>query len=53
MESITGPISRTISTKGMLSVYNSFNEADKKIFEQVRLCTGVAVTKPGKRPDSR
>ncbi|PNW77396.1 hypothetical protein CHLRE_10g434750v5 [Chlamydomonas reinhardtii] len=34
VESITGPISRTISTKGMLSVYNSFNEADKKIFEQ-------------------
>ncbi|KAG2432984.1 hypothetical protein HXX76_008712 [Chlamydomonas incerta] len=34
VESITGPISRTISTKGMPAVYNSFSDADKKIFEQ-------------------
>ncbi|EFJ48783.1 hypothetical protein VOLCADRAFT_74529 [Volvox carteri f. nagariensis] len=34
VESITGPISRTISTKGMLAVYESFNAEDKKIFEQ-------------------
>lgn len=36
VESITGNISKTISTKGMLSVYNSLSDADKKIFEEVR-----------------
>ncbi|KAG9132159.1 hypothetical protein Leryth_025320 [Lithospermum erythrorhizon] len=33
VECITGNISRTISTKGMLAVYNSFNGKDKKTFE--------------------
>ena len=35
VECITGPVSRTISTKGMLAVYESFNAEDKKTFEQV------------------
>ncbi|GLC42729.1 hypothetical protein PLESTB_001132300 [Pleodorina starrii] len=34
VECITGPVSRTISTKGMLAVYESFNAEDKKTFEQ-------------------
>ncbi|GAA0157246.1 hypothetical protein LIER_14554 [Lithospermum erythrorhizon] len=33
VECITGNISKTISTKGMLAVYNSFNGEDKKTFE--------------------
>ncbi|KAK4484522.1 hypothetical protein RD792_007106, partial [Penstemon davidsonii] len=33
VESITGIISKTISTKGMLSVYNALSEDDKKDFE--------------------
>ncbi|KAK6157564.1 hypothetical protein DH2020_011812 [Rehmannia glutinosa] len=33
VESITGIISRTISTKGMLAVYNSLSEDGKKDFE--------------------
>ncbi|XXG57984.1 hypothetical protein AAC387_Pa04g0414 [Persea americana] len=33
VESITGIISRTISTKGMLSVYESFSEEGKKEFQ--------------------
>ncbi|CAN6443821.1 unnamed protein product [Victoria cruziana] len=33
VEGITGIISKTISTKGMLAVYNSFSEEDKKQFE--------------------
>ncbi|XP_012079057.1 ketol-acid reductoisomerase, chloroplastic [Jatropha curcas] len=33
VECITGNISKTISTKGMLAVYNSFSEEDKKLFE--------------------
>ncbi|KAJ7948427.1 ketol-acid reductoisomerase [Quillaja saponaria] len=33
VECITGIISRTISTKGMLSVYNSLSEDDKEEFE--------------------
>jgi hypothetical protein len=35
VESITGPISKTISTKGMLTVYNSLDDAGKKIFQEV------------------
>ena len=35
VECITGPVSRTISTKGMLAVYESFDAEGKKIFEQV------------------
>ena len=31
-ESLTGPISRTLSKKGMLGVYESLSEADKKVF---------------------
>lgn len=34
VESITGPITKIISREGMLGVYNSFSDADKKIFEQ-------------------
>ncbi|GIL45945.1 hypothetical protein Vafri_3052, partial [Volvox africanus] len=34
VECITGPVSRTISTKGMLAVYESFDAEGKKIFEQ-------------------
>ncbi|XP_010525019.1 PREDICTED: ketol-acid reductoisomerase, chloroplastic [Tarenaya hassleriana] len=33
VECITGIISRTISTQGMLAVYNSFSQEDKKVFE--------------------
>ncbi|KAL8051952.1 hypothetical protein ABFX02_06G181200 [Erythranthe guttata] len=33
VESITGIISKTISTKGMLAVYNALNEDEKKEFE--------------------
>ncbi|OMO61092.1 hypothetical protein COLO4_33562 [Corchorus olitorius] len=33
VECVTGIISKTISTQGMLSVYNSFSEEDKKEFE--------------------
>ncbi|KAL7109593.1 hypothetical protein ACP275_06G184500 [Erythranthe tilingii] len=33
VESITGIISKTISTKGMLAVYNALNEDEKKDFE--------------------
>ncbi len=36
VECITGPVSRIISTKGMLAVYESFDAEAKKIFEQVR-----------------
>lgn len=35
VESITGPISRTISTKGMPAVYEALDAEGKKIFEQV------------------
>ena len=31
VESITGPISRTISTKGMPAVYNGLDAAGKKV----------------------
>jgi len=34
VESITGPISRTISTKGMKAVYEGLDAAGKKVFEQ-------------------
>ncbi|XP_022147921.1 ketol-acid reductoisomerase, chloroplastic [Momordica charantia] len=34
VESITGIISKTISTKGMLAVYNSFSPDEKKEFEK-------------------
>ncbi|XP_038888114.1 ketol-acid reductoisomerase, chloroplastic [Benincasa hispida] len=34
VESITGIISKTISTKGMLAVYNSFSPDEKKEFER-------------------
>ncbi|XP_065636971.1 ketol-acid reductoisomerase, chloroplastic [Quercus suber] len=33
VECITGIISKTISTKGMLAVYNSLSEEDKRVFE--------------------
>lgn len=34
VESITGPISKTISHDGMLGVYNALDAAGKKIFEE-------------------
>jgi hypothetical protein len=34
VECITGPISKTISTKGMLAVYNSLDDAGKKVFAE-------------------
>jgi len=34
VESITGPISKTISTKGMLAVYNMLDDKGKKIFQE-------------------
>ena len=34
VESITGPITRIISRDGMLGVYEQFDDAGKKIFEQ-------------------
>ena len=34
VEAITGPISRTISTKGMPAVYNMLDAAGKKVFEE-------------------
>lgn len=33
VEGVTGIISKTISTKGMLSIYNSLNEEEKRDFE--------------------
>lgn len=32
VECITGPISKTISTQGMLAVYNMLDDAGKKVF---------------------
>jgi ketol-acid reductoisomerase len=32
VECITGPISKTISTQGMVAVYNMFDDAGKKVF---------------------
>lgn len=34
VESITGPISKTISTEGIKALYDSFSPEDKKIFDQ-------------------
>ncbi|KAJ9534232.1 hypothetical protein QJQ45_006940 [Haematococcus lacustris] len=34
VESITGPISKTISTQGMVAVYNMLDEAGKKVFQE-------------------
>ena len=34
VESITGPISKTISTQGMLAVYEKLDDAGKKIFKE-------------------
>lgn len=34
MESITGPISKTISTQGMLAVYEKLDDAGKKVFKE-------------------
>jgi len=33
-ESVTGPISKTISHKGIMGVYESLSEADKKVFRK-------------------
>ncbi|KAF5833673.1 hypothetical protein DUNSADRAFT_9943 [Dunaliella salina] len=35
VECITGPVSRVISTKGMLAVYEQLDDKGKKIFDQV------------------
>ncbi len=34
VESITGPISKTISTQGMLAVYEKLDDAGKKTFKE-------------------
>ncbi|GAX75263.1 hypothetical protein CEUSTIGMA_g2708.t1 [Chlamydomonas eustigma] len=34
VECITGPVSKTISTKGMVAVYNMLDEAGKKVFQE-------------------
>jgi len=34
VECITGPISKTISTKGMVAVYNMLDDAGKKVFQE-------------------
>jgi ketol-acid reductoisomerase len=34
VESITGPISKTISKEGILAVYEKLDDAEKKVFEQ-------------------
>lgn len=39
VESITGPISRIISTQGMLALYQSLSEADKQTFQQAYSAT--------------
>jgi hypothetical protein len=41
VESITGPISRTISTKGMPAVYNSLDAQGKKVGGFDRLTAGL------------
>ncbi|CAN1182403.1 Ketol-acid reductoisomerase, chloroplastic [Linum perenne] len=42
VEGITGIVSRTISTKGMLAVYNSLSEDDKKEFQLALYpCMGI------------
>ena len=38
VENITGPLSRTISHEGIISVYNKLDEEGKKTFEQDVLC---------------
>lgn len=35
VENVTGPISRTISHKGILAVYNTLNDEGKKVFEKI------------------
>ncbi len=35
VENVTGPLSRTISRKGILAVYEGLDEAGKKIFERI------------------
>ena len=39
VECITGPLTRIISRDGMIGVYNQFNDADKKIFEEAYAAT--------------
>ena len=41
VECITGPISKTVSTKGMLAVYESLDEEGKGIFKKVSLHSGL------------
>lgn len=38
VESITGPISKTISRQGLLAVYDALNERDKEIFRRAYTC---------------
>ena len=42
VECITGPISKTVSTKGMLAVYEALDEEGKGIFKKVSLQCGLA-----------
>ena len=39
VECITGPLTKIISRDGMIGVYNQFNDADKKIFEEAYAAT--------------
>ena len=41
VECITGPISKTVSTKGMLAVYEALDEEGKGIFKKVSLQWGL------------
>ena len=41
VECITGPISKTVSTKGMLAVYEALDEEGKGIFKKVSLQCGL------------
>jgi len=39
VECITGPLTKIISRDGMIGVYNQFNDADKKVFEEAYAAT--------------
>jgi hypothetical protein len=43
VECITGPISKTVSTKGMPAVYNMLDDAGKKVRRRVCVETGAAI----------
>ena len=49
VECITGPISKTISTQGMLAVYNMLDDKGKETFKQVCFATRLQETQGGWR----